>query len=42
MLVEVVARTSSCLRRLAGGRRSGIVGFFRFFGQSARDGGGRG
>lgn len=26
----MVARTSTCLRRLAGGRRSGIVGFSRF------------
>ena len=26
----MVARTSICLRRLAGGRRSGIVGFSRF------------
>lgn len=26
----IVARTSICLRRLAGGRRGGIVGFSRF------------
>src|SRR5690554_1335872 len=30
LLAEMVARTSICLRRLAGGRRSGIVGFSRF------------
>jgi hypothetical protein len=26
----MVARQSTCLRRLAGGRRSGVVGFSRF------------
>lgn len=30
LLAEMVARTSTCLRRLAGGQRSGIVGFSRF------------
>lgn len=30
LLAGMVARTSTCLRRLAGGRRSGIVGFSRF------------
>jgi hypothetical protein len=30
LLAGMVARTSICLRRLAGGRRSGIVGFSRF------------
>lgn len=30
LLAGMVARTSICLRRVAGGRRSGIVGFSRF------------
>ena len=34
LLAGMVARASICLRRLAGGRRSGIVGFSRFLARS--------